>query len=350
MCLGVGLFVWQKGWALLGLPGTAQVRSIEAMARSTAIVDRQGRHAFTLAKVERLPIVLSQVSPHFVWAVIAVEDRRFYAHLGIDPVRIVGAAWVNARDGRKAQGGSTITQQLARLSFLTPEKSLSRKLQEAVLAVRLERAYTKDQVLELYLNTAYFGDGLYGVEAASRGYFDKHANDLSVAEAALLAGLLQAPSVYGPRMSAERAFARRDTVLHVMHTTGVIDRPTFDAAAASPIELVDGLRRDEPHGQYFKEEVRKALVERFGWDQVYLGGLVVETSLDLDVQDAAEETVARSAKDLEGHIARQSGPPPAASLELALVAVDPRNGEVRALVGGRSFERSPYNRATQAKR
>lgn len=254
------------------------------------------------------------------------------------------------RAGRTAQGGSTITQQLARLSFLMPAKTLRRKLQEAVLAMRLERAYTKDEVLERYLNMAYFGDGLYGVEAASRGYFDKHALDLTVAEAALLAGLLQAPSAYGPRMSATRAFARRDVVLHVMYAAGAIEQVTYEAASASAIELVDGLRRDEGHGQYFKEEVRKELVERFGWDRVHLDGLVVETSLDLDMQEAADEAVTHATKDIERQIARQGGHPRAEPLEVALVAVDPRTGEVRALMGGRSFERSPFNRATQAKR
>ena len=351
LCLAVSMIGF-VGAALVGLPDTAEVRSVEAMARSTTILDVKGRHAFTLARQERFPVGLARVSPHMISAVIAIEDRRFYRHGGVDPVRVIGAAWTNLWAGRAAQGASTITQQLARLSFLEPEKTFRRKLQEVVLARRLERAFTKDEILELYLNAAYFGDGLYGVEAASRGYFDKHARDLGVAEAALLAGLLQAPSAYGPRMNAERALARRDVVLQVMHATGAIDRPAYESAVESPLELSDGLRREEGHGQYFKEEVRKQLVELFGWHRVYLDGLVVETSLDLDMQGAAETAVALAVRDIERRIAGQGGRRTAApeALEAALVALDPETGEVRALVGGRSFERSPFNRATQARR
>src|SRR5262249_17323257 len=153
------------------------------------------------------------------------------------------------RRGRLAQGGSTITQQLARQSFLTPDKTIRRKLQELILANRIERLFSKDQILEMYLNKVYFGDGLYGVEAASRGYFGKHASELSVPEAGLLAGLVKSPSSYAPTVSIERAVSRRNVVLQVMRETGAIDSSTFQAARVNKPVLKDNLRADEPHGQ-----------------------------------------------------------------------------------------------------
>ena len=159
---------------------------------------------------------LTQVSPNLVHALVAIEDQRFYDHRGFDLVRIASAALTNLRHGRMAQGGSTITQQLARQSFLTPDKTLRRKFQELILASRIERIYTKPQILELYFNKVYFGDGLYGAEAAARGYFGKHASELTVAEAALLAGLVKSPSSYAPTVSLERAMARRNIVLQAM--------------------------------------------------------------------------------------------------------------------------------------
>src|SRR5204862_2580668 len=160
----------------------------------------------------------------------SIEDQRFYDHHGFDLVRIASAALANVRHNRRAQGGSTITQQLARQSFLTPNKSYRRKMQELILAARLERLYSKPQILELYFNKVYFGDGLYGAEAASRGYFGKHASELTVSEAALLAGLVKSPSSYAPTVSPARALARRNVVLQAMLDTGAIDRPTWQEA------------------------------------------------------------------------------------------------------------------------
>src|SRR4029077_5629436 len=229
---------------------------------------------------QRIEVPLSQVSPNLVHALIAVEDQRFYEHHGFDTIRIISAALTNVRHRRAAQGGSTITQQLARQSFLTPDKTIHRKVQEIVLAARIERLYSKEQILELYLNKVYFGDGLYGVEAASRGYFGKHASELSVAEAALLAGLVKSPSSYAPTVSPERAKSRRNVVLTAMFENGAIDRPTLQAARQSSVALHDNLRDDDdPHGQYFKEQVRRALVDRFGWQRVYQGGLRVYTTI-----------------------------------------------------------------------
>jgi penicillin-binding protein 1A len=252
------------------------------------------------------------------------------------------------------QGGSTLTQQLARQSFLTTEKTYRRKLKEVIVAARIEREFGKKEIVELYLNKVYFGDGLYGVEAASRGYFGKHAADLDLAEAALLAGLVKSPSTYAPTVDPERALARRKVVLQAMRDSGAIDGPAYEAATQQPIRLTDNLRNEEAFGQYFKEEVRKQLVEQFGWDRVYQGGLKVYTTLDLEMQKAAESEVVRGLEEIEKRQARSrrrnAAPDSGEPLQAALVAMDPRSGEVRAMVGGRDFNDSRFNRATQARR
>jgi penicillin-binding protein 1A len=347
---GVGASFWYLHAAAEGLPDAAAVSGAGSMARATTIADGSGRHAFTIFQEQRLQVPLARVSPNLVQAMIAIEDRRFYNHRGIDPIRIAGAAVNDLMKYRAEQGGSTITQQLARLTLLTPEKTIRRKLQEVVLATRFERTFTKDEILELYLNKAYFGDGLHGVEAASLGYFGRHASDVSVAEAALIAGLVKSPSTYAPTVNPERAVARRNVVLGAMRRTGVIDESAYQAAVRTKLRLNDTLRREEAYGQYFKEEVRKQLVERFGWDRVYQDGLKVETTIDLDMQRAAEAEVARALGDIEQRQKRRSHAKAEDPLQAALVAIDPRTGEVRAMVGGRDFDGSRFNRATQSRR
>src|SRR6185503_982157 len=282
-----------------GLPDLDALRRIGEMDQATAVFDDADRLAFTVFKEQRIEVPLSEISPNLTKALIAIEDQRFNEHRGFDLVRIVSAAAVNLRHGRKAQGGSTITQQLARQSFLTPNKSYRRKLQELILAARIERIYSKPEILELYLNKVYFGDGLYGAEAASRGYFGKHASEVSVPEAALLAGLVKSPSSYAPTVSLERAVARRNVVLQQMLETGAINKSELQAARAAKPKLHDTLRADDPHGQYFKEQVRLELVERFGWQRVYQGGLRVFSTINMPMQLAAEDAVAAQAQAVE---------------------------------------------------
>jgi penicillin-binding protein 1A len=324
-------------------------RCIGTMAQATTLLDAKDRQAFTIFREQRIDVPLSSVSKQLVQAILAIEDQRFYDHRGVDIVRVAGAALNNVVEGRLAQGGSTLTQQLARQSFLTPDKTFRRKLTEIFVAARLERQYSKDEILAMYLNKVYFGDGLYGVEAASLGYFGKHADEVSLAEAALLAGLVKAPSAYAPTVSVDRAKARRNVVLQAMRGEKMIDRAAYDAASREPVVLDDGLRRGEAYGQYFKEEVRRFLVQRFGWERVYQGGLKVYTTVDLDMQKAAEAEVTRGLADIEK---RQGAKMTTGvdSLQAALVAMDPHTGHVLAMVGGRDFEQTSFNRATQAKR
>ena len=354
-----GLAAWFSYQLTAGLPDRDAINGLGDMAQSTTIFDASDRPVFTIFKEQRIEIPIARVSPNLIKAVVSVEDQRFYEHSGVDAIRVAAAAVKNIEEGRRAEGGSTITQQLARQSFLTRDKTFRRKLQEVILAAYIEGAYTKDQILEMYLNKVYFGDGLYGVEAAARGYFGKSASDLSVEEAALLAGLIQSPSSYAPTVNLDRAVARRSIVLQTMVSSGAIDAETAERARKTEVKLTNSLEVRETFGLYFKEQVRRELVERFGWQRVYQGGLRVFTTLDADLQRAAEGLVERSLQDIEGrrgfgHAPRgkqpiQDGQAPD-YLQGALVAMDPATGHVRSMVGGRDFTESRFNRAVQAKR
>ncbi|MFN7984634.1 MAG: PBP1A family penicillin-binding protein [Vicinamibacterales bacterium] len=338
------------------LPDVEALRRLGEMDQATAVFDRNDAPAFVIFKEQRIDVPLAQVSPNVKKAILSIEDQRFYSHSGFDARRIALAMLANIRRGRLAQGGSTITQQLARQSFLTPDKTYRRKVQELILAARIEHLYTKDQILEMYLNKVYFGDGLYGVEAASRGYFGTHASDVSVAQAALLAGLVKSPSSYAPTINMDRAVARRNIVLQAMAENDAIDDATLKTARAETPALKDTLRSDEPHGQYFQEQVRRELVDRFGWQRVYQGGLRVFSTIDMRMQIAADAAVADGLKGLDerraavGRRLRDKPPTDDGPLQAALIALEPDTGFVRAMTGGRNFEDSHFNRAVQAKR
>ena len=344
---------------LLGTPRAGEIRHMSRMPEATKVFDVHGRLAFTVFKERRMAVPLAEVSPHVVKAVIAIEDQRFYRHRGVDLWRIGGAMVANLRDGRKTQGASTITQQLARKSFLTDDKTIRRKVKEAFLAARIEEQFTKDEILELYLNKIYFGNGYYGIEAAARGYFNKTAKTLALDEAALLAGLIQAPSAYEPTDHLERATARRATVLRQMVVAGFIDESTAARLEKEPVGLANGFGH-ERSGQYFKNHIVRELVDRFGWEMLSQGGLRVYSTIDINVQEAAEAAIAAGLDTTERMPAfrhPKRGDPKTVSdkhsptyLQGALVAIDPSNGEVRAMTGGRNFDESQFNRALQGKR
>jgi len=347
---------WAIHRVVSGLPTIDDVKRMGDMAQATVFYDVKDAPAFTIFEERRFEVALADVSPHLIDALVAIEDQRFRSHWGVDVVRIVGAMLANVREGRLAQGGSTLTQQLARQSFLTLDKTYTRKIQEALLALRIEQQYTKDEILALYLNKMYFGAGLYGAEAASLGYFGKPSRELTVAEAALLAGLVKSPSTWAPTVNMDRAVARRNVVLGAMRDMGAVDTAAFEQARAAKVVLKDALRSDEPFGRYFKEQVRLELVERFGRERVYQSGLRVYTTIDVDMQQAAEAAVAKTLDELEAKrvasltARRRPVTPDDPPLQAAVVAIDPRSGAVRALVGGRSFADSRFNRAVQAKR
>ena len=345
-----------------GLPNRQALRDMGDMVQSTTIFDATDRPAFTIFKEQRIEVPLPKVSQNFVNAVISVEDQRFFDHSGIDAVRIGGAVIKNLQSGRRSEGGSTITQQLARLMFLNRGKTYRRKLKEMIVAAYLENLYSKQEILEMYVNKVYFGDGLHGVEAAARGYFGKPASELKVDEAALLAGLIQSPSSYAPTVNLDRAVARRNVVLQTMVGYGAIDTATAERAKAAPVKIVNALEIKETFGLYFKEQVRRELVEKFGWQRVYQGGLRVYTTIDSDLQKAAEAMLEDGLQDIEKRpgfkhakrVLAAEGAAPATEapgyLQGALMAMDPSNGHVRVMVGGRNFGDSHFNRAVQAKR
>jgi len=355
-----GVAAWFSYDITAGLPRRDAISGLGDMAQATTIFDAHDRHAFTIFKEQRIELPLSKMSPNFLKAVISVEDQRFYDHSGVDAIRVAGAVLKNLEAGRRAEGGSTITQQLARLSLLTRDKTYRRKVKEIILASYIEREYQKNDILEMYLNKVYFGDGFYGVEAAARGYLGKSASDLTVDEAALLAGLIQSPSAYAPTGNLDRALARRAIVLQTMVSSGVIDAKTAEQARTAPVKLVNGLEATESSGLYFKEAVRRELVEKFGWPRVSQGGLRVFTTIDIDLQRAAETLIEKNLQEIEGR--KGFGHAPRAKvakvkegeapdyLQAALVTIDPTTGYVRALVGGRDFSESRFNRAIQAKR
>jgi penicillin-binding protein 1A len=343
------LLLMRAAWTMVDQP--LVVGPLASGPQSTIVYDRDGRPVFSFSSEQRIDVPLEDVSPHLVSAILAVEDRRFFSHQGLDLIRIAAAAVRNVQAGRIVQGASTITQQLVRNLYLGPQRTWRRKIREALIATDIEARLSKRQILELYLNTVYFGDGLYGVEATSRGYFGKRAKDLDPSEAALLAGLVRNPS-QSPTRQPARALARRNLVLAIMRDTGALAEAEFRIAAAQPLQV----RRAEHAGalfahaqgacgMYFFEEVRRQLVHLFGEDQVLAGGLRVHTTLDVDQQAAAEDAIAARIEKLGAKRALLRR-----ELQGALVSIDPKTGEVLALVGGRDFHKSSFNRATQARR
>ena len=334
------------------LDKTRPLAELSPRAQATIVYDKDGKPAFTFFVEQRIDVPIGRVSPHMIDAILAVEDQRFFSHHGIDPIRVAGAAWRNYRLGRIVEGGSTITQQLARAS-LSSERTYERKIREVLLAAQLEQRYKKGQILEEYLNTVYLGEGYYGVEAASRGYFGKPASDLQPSEAALLAALVRSPSTDAPCVAPSRALKRRNLVLRLMRDQGRITEEAFRAATSTGLPArdhknpaaVDALASNGPtSGLYFQEEIRRQLVALFGSDKVLRGGLRVYSTYDPGMQRQAESAVvSRIAEIVKMR-------PAARDLQGSFVAMDPVTGDVRALVGGRDFRASSFNRATQAHR
>ena len=301
------------------------------------ILDRNGR---LLAERGRphdyIPIAL--LPKHVVDAVIATEDRRFYSHWGIDPLGLVRAALANMRAGRTVQGGSTLTQQLAKNMFLSHERTFARKVEELTLAVWLEARLTKSEILELYLNRVYFGAGAYGIEAAAQRYFDKSARALSLAEAAMVAGMLQAPSRYSPFANPGIARSRARTVLTKMGDAGLVPDAVVNRAKGESLLFAKEAVEREPAGlEYAVDHVLEHMPQLSG---IKTGTIVVETTIDADLQRAAQSIVTRTLRDAD---------PRARIGQAALVVLD-MDGGVRAMVGGRSYEQSQFNRVTRARR
>jgi penicillin-binding protein 1A len=340
-------------WAFTILPRSLpSVSALETLQpiQGTKIYDDNDEAITELHVERRILVPLSQIPQSLRDAILATEDRRFYSHWGIDPIGVARAIIQNYRRGRIVEGGSTITQQLTKVLFLTPDKSLERKLKEAVLALELERRYSKDRILEMYLNQVYFGQGSYGVEAAARTYFGKGVSELTVRESALIAGLPRAPTNYSPFDRPEAAKRRREVVLRRLVEFGSIKDEEAKRLAKTDLGLIPPERR-RTTGQYFIDYVQQTLEAKYGPDLVLKGGLNVYTTLNPTMQLTAEQSLREGLKALAGRSAQTTtGARPGESPEGAVVTVEPQTGYVKAMVGGSDFFRSEFNRAVQAKR
>ncbi len=325
-------------WCVSALPSVDAIRGYAALESSR--IYAADRSLLTEFFVERRTVVpLEEIPVPVRQAFIAIEDVRFYSHRGVDFRRIVGAIVANLRRGEVVQGGSTITQQLVKMLLLKPDRTLTRKIKEVVLARRVEKRFSKDEILALYLNKAYFGSRAYGIEAAARVYFGKTTAALSLAEAAFLAALPKAPSYYGAVIHREQLRERRNIILDRMCLHGFISRGQCAAAAASDVPRI--MPTTEIRGSYFIDYCRSLLEARYG-DQVYTSGFRVFTTLDKKAQDLAEAAVAGGLASLSTRDVRDA--------QAALLAVEIDTGRILAMVGGRSFRESQFNRATQARR
>ncbi len=299
---------------------------------TTQIYDCKGRVLANLFEENRIWVPLKKIPKYLIYAVLAAEDSDFYYHHGINLKGIIRAAWVNFRSGKIVEGGSTITQQLAKNLFLTPSKTIKRKIKEMMLALQIENRYSKNKILELYLNEIYLGHGAYGVQAAAKTYFDKNVWELSLAESALIAALIKAPEKYSPYKNLKRALARQRYVIRRMEKLGYITHEEAEKALREPL-IFRGIKEiREWKAPYFVAYILKKLLKEYGAKQVYRGGLKVYTTLDLELQKYAEEAFSK------------------APSEGALIAIDPETGYIKAMVGGKNFRRSQFNRAVQAHR
>lgn len=327
---GAGVLIYYAAY----LPPTSEWKvpqrppNVRIVAADGTLMANRGDTGGEAVRLEQLP-------PYLPQAVIAIEDRRFRSHFGLDPLGLARAVFTNVTSGRLVQGGSTLTQQLAKNLFLEPDRTLKRKVQEAVLALWLEASYSKDEILEMYLNRVYFGAGAYGVDGAARRYFGKSARLVSIAEAATLAGLLKAPSRYAPTRNPDLAAGRAATVLGAMAEEGYLTEREATDAIAAPMRVVTH------HTSASENYVADWVMERLpGYVGAVDDDIIVDTTIDLGLQIIAEDAL-RRALDEEG-AKRGVG-------QGAVVTLD-GSGAVKALVGGRDYSRSQFNRAVNARR
>ena len=311
----------------------------------TIVYDANGEVITKLMVENRIWVKLRDIPEQLVQAVLAVEDHRFYEHHGISIRRILSALWQDIKSMSPEQGGSTITTQLARNVFLSHEKTIDRKIWEVLYAFQLERKYTKDEILEFYLNWIWMGHGAYGVAAAANIYFGKELSQCTLGELALIAGVAKGAGVYSPYVNMEASLSRRRVVLQRMVDVGYIDQDTANKAAQEPVNLV-GLNREKDNtARYVSFMVRDYLLKRYGADAVYRGGLTVKTTIDLNLQRAAEKAIAELLPT--GRTEDRNG----VTMEYpqaALVSISAQTGQIKALVGGRGNDE--FNRAIMAER
>ena len=319
---------------------------------TTKILSADGEVLYEFYTENRIPIALDDMSPWIPRAFLALEDTEFYNHWGINLRRLFGAFLIDIKEGRVAQGASTITQQLARLLYLDQQKTIARKIREALLALKIERMYTKNEILTMYLNQVYFGEGAYGVEAAAQEYFGKSAAELGPEEAATLPPAHNNPSLYGPRRRPENSLKRRNLVLYEMYENGMLGSSVYDSLKAIPLNL--GPDRHRPSkAPYFVDYVRRQVVSLLGKNALLNQGLVVYTSLDYELQSTAEKIVEdflTEKENSQGYEFQRSKGDSAGYVQSAVILMETVSGLVRVLIGGRDFYEYQYNLAVDAPR
>lgn len=345
--LGWGAWLWLGaiystviiGMCFLGATARPYTLSEHRYNGPTVVYTSDGVLLAKLYDEYRVPVRIDEVPPNTIQAILAAEDQNFYHHHGLDARGIARALWYDIRAGHLDQGGSTITQQLVRYELLNDKRSLRRKAREAVLAVRVERTYSKEQILERYLNAVYFGGGAYGLGAAARTYLGKPVSKLTPAESALLASLIRGPEEGNPRNNMALALRRQRAVLATMHRQGWLTDAEYQSALNEKIRI-QPRKENTWRSPYVVEAVRQHLLATYGRNDVYNGGMTVYTTIDSTMQRAGERALSRAVNS--GRRQRVGNG--------ALVAIDPQTGYIRALVGGTSFWQSPFNRALQAHR
>jgi len=289
---------------------------------------------------KRAPIQLKQVPPHLINAFLAAEDHHFFDHGGISIKGSIRSALVNITHGRIVQGASTITQQLVKLLFFNAQRTFKRKIKEQIFALLVEQQFTKEQILETYLNHIYLGCGIYGIEAAAQRFWGKHACDVTIDEAAILAGIVRSPENYCPFNNPQATIKRRNTVLNSMKNLNMIPVDIYTTLRTQPLPPL--LPKQICCAPYVREMIRQGLEEKYGKDMLYYGGMIIKTTINQKMQETANNLYTRHLKKIREQCAPRA--------EAALVTIDTKTGALKALIGGSSFTAKPFNRATQARR
>ncbi|MCB5246594.1 MAG: PBP1A family penicillin-binding protein [Candidatus Cloacimonetes bacterium] len=357
-CVLVGVVIGAFWYYQDDLPPTAELKNY-TLRSGSEVYDSSGRMIYLFAFEKRKLVSVKELPPHLIDALIVTEDKRFYYHFGVDPFGIMRAFITDVRTGDFSQGASTITQQMARNMFLTLDKTIARKMREIVLAVKIEASFTKEEILEIYLNKIFWGVQNHGVETASLYYFNKHARDLDLPESALIVGMIQRPNHYDPFKHPDRAKRRRDMVLERMFKSRKITEAQYQEAIATPVNSRRGGSYARFASDYFIEQVRSYLENKYGTERLFEGGLKIYTTLDTDMSAAADSLFNAylvRAENRGGFPNRYSSVPKGAQdidtkyIQGGLALIENKTGYVRVLLGGRSFEHSKFNRMTQARR
>lgn len=356
-CVMIGIFVGALWFYRDGLPPTNELRNF-TLRSGSEVYDRNGKMIYLFAFEKRKLVSLKELPPHLIDALLIAEDKNFYRHFGIDIIGNIRAIFIDIIRMDFSQGASTITQQMARNMFLTLDKQISRKMKEILLTFRIEREFSKDEIMEIYFNKIFWGGQIHGVETAALYYFGKHAKDLTLAESATLVGMIQRPNYYNPITQPERALSRRNHILERMKKAKRISEEDYELAIASPIRE-QGSSMRQFASDYFIEHIRLYLERKYGTNRLFEGGLRIYTTLDQELTVFADSVLNSYLTDVEksyNYSNKFNTVSPNAFdintkyLQGGLVLMENKTGYVRSLIGGRSFTHSKFNRMTQAKR